>query len=215
MLSNVMGMIEVSDPFTGVAISGELNMLHRWNRQKTNAITESGVWIFLAIAVWILSSGFSEEYSLFRWGADFWPRAVAILMAALALISFVTALASPSAEGVSSANAGPNENEARQSNGIASYGGTTMVLKYGATFLIPILYVYLLPRAGYFAATPFFIISMVYIFGVRRPSLLFVAPLAFYVLTVVVFSKVLYVPLAQGYWPSFYQFSNLILDWVR
>jgi putative tricarboxylic transport membrane protein len=158
---------------------------------------ETAFWLILAGGAWLLSMEFAGKDMLFRWGAEFWPRAVAVLMAILAVLQFairfrqLEAAASPVGQEEAKAHASPRQQ-----------------VRLGLTLLVPITYLYLLPRAGYFILTPFFISLMMLLFGMRRPLHLLGTAAGIYVAFLLVFSKLLAVPLPTGYWPVFYHFNT-------
>jgi putative tricarboxylic transport membrane protein len=167
-------------------------------------ILETGAWLCLATAAWVLSYQFAGKDMLFRWGADFWPRAVVLLMAGSAIIQFAIRWKALQAHGPKAAATAEGGERSK-----------TQTIKVAATFLIPLLYVFLLPRAGYFLLTPFFIGAMMFLFGLRRPLYLIGMSLLIYVVFLLLFSKLLLVPLPIGYWPGFYDLNTAIANFLQ
>ena len=89
--------------------------------------------------------------------------------------------------------------------------GADARLRIIATFTLPFLYLYLLPRTGYFATTPLFLVA--YMLAFREHSLKYMLATAvlLYAGSLAIFSKLLFVPLPTGNWPGFYDFSNRLL----
>lgn len=171
-------------------------------REVWPLLLETAVWLVLAALAWILSMEFAGKDMLFRWGAEFWPRAVATLMAALALIQFF----------VRYRNLTANGQEHAAESGVFEMPGLSHALKMGATFGVPLVYAFLLPRIGYYILTPFFIVSMMYLFGMRRLRHLIGTAAVIYLVFLLVFSTLLFVPLPSGYWPGFYEVNAAIIE---
>jgi hypothetical protein len=89
--------------------------------------------------------------------------------------------------------------------------GPAAVLRIGGTFIWPLVYLWLLPRTGYYATTPFFIAGYMLIFGQRRWRRILAVTAGIYAALLLVFTKLLFVPLPTGNWPLFYDFSNAFL----
>lgn len=165
---------------------------------------EAAVWLGIAALAWALTYEFTGKDMLFRWGADLWPRAVIIALVIGALVQFVVqykALATaPGDDGPAQEAPHPRRVRGRA------------LLTTAATLLAPLVYLYLLPRAGYYVTTPFFISGVMFIFGVRRMRHLVGTAIAIYFVLLLVFTKILFVPMPAGYWPGFYDFSNWLLE---
>lgn len=158
---------------------------------------ETAFWLILAGGSWLLSMEFAGTDMLFRWGAEFWPRSVALLMAILAVLQFAIRFRRIEA---ASPQAGQEEGQTQAS--------PRQMVRLGLTLLVPLIYIYLMPRAGYFLITPFFIVVMMMLFGMRRPRHLIGTTAGVYIIFLLVFSKLLAVPLPTGYWPVFYHLNT-------
>jgi hypothetical protein len=79
----------------------------------------------------------------------------------------------------------------------------------------PLIYAWLLPRAGYYIATPVFIATYMSILGVSRWRTIALTTIAAYAALLLVFTRLLYIPLPTGNWPGFYDFSNWLLVLLR
>ena len=80
-----------------------------------------------------------------------------------------------------------------------------------ATFTLPFLYLFLLPRTGYFATTPLFLVAYMLAFRERSLKYMLATTVLLYAGSLAIFSKLLFVPLPTGNWPGFYDFSNRLL----
>ena len=69
----------------------------------------------------------------------------------------------------------------------------------------------LLPRTGYFATTPLFLIAYMLAFREHSVRHMLLTTALLYVGSLAIFSKLLFVPLPTGNWPGFYDFSNWLL----
>ena len=84
-------------------------------------------------------------------------------------------------------------------------------LKLAAAFGLPLLFVFLLPKTGFYLTTPFFLLAYLILLGERRPLVLIGVTLLIYVLINLIFTSLLFVALPTGTWPGFYDFSNWFL----
>ena len=89
--------------------------------------------------------------------------------------------------------------------------GADARLRILATFTLPFLYLFLLPRTGYFATTPLFLMAYMLAFRERSLKYMLATTALLYAGSLAIFSKLLFVPLPTGNWPGFYDFSNWLL----
>lgn len=157
-------------------------------------ILETVALMTVAGVAWYYSYDFAGRDTLFRWGAEFWPRVVASLMAMLAVLQYWVRVHAPTV-GPRIISEPPSED----------HSGWTRV---AIILVVPLIYAWFLPRMGFFALTPFFIFAMMFLFGTRRPLHLFGTSLLIFAIFVLVFMKLLNVPLPRGYWPAFYSFNT-------
>lgn len=166
---------------------------------------EAAVWLGVAAFAWMLTYEFADEDMLFRWGAAIWPRTIIIALAFGAVVQFFVRYRAllawkrtqqPTSAGTSS----------------DSSGGIAAMVTTAAMISVPLLYLFLLPRTGYYLTTPFFIALLIYLFGIRRPVRLIVITIAIYVVFLLIFTKILFVPMPTGYWPGFYELNNSIVE---
>ena len=177
-------------------------------RPRIPPVAEAGAWLALAAGMWIYSYRFDGEFPAYLWGPVSWPRAVlaAIVVLALAQLVLRTVLA-PRSEPSAEDDAGPR----RAGEAVEERIGADTRLRILATFTLPFLYLFLLPRTGYFATTPLFL--MAYMLAFREHSLKYMLATTalLYAGSLAIFSKLLFVPLPTGNWPGFYDFSNWLL----
>ena len=170
---------------------------------------EFGIWAGLAAIAYALSFEFAGEPGTYLWGAASWPRGIALLMVIGAIVQAAMRWRTEIAP--SFANTGLAA-EVRTA-GVASE--TANRLAMFANFALPLLYVLLLPRTGFYVTTPLFLAAYLALLGERRTKVLILAPLVIFVLINLVFTKLFYVALPTGNWPGFYDVSNWFLVTVR
>lgn len=169
-------------------------------------MVELGIWLALVGAAFYLTFDFDEPLQVYRFGAATWPRVIIAAMLISALAQFFLAV-----------------RQRHRQESADPYGywtrlkaaGLGLNLKLLGMFALPLLYVLLMPKAGFYATTPFFIGSYMLLLGERRLRHLIGTTLGIYALTLLVFAKLLFVPLPTGTWPGFYDFSNWLLVFIR
>lgn len=172
---------------------------------------ELGVWLTLGALAYGLSYQFADEAGTYLWGAASWPRTVAGLMVLGALAQAGMRLRAYAKRPDTSPPAAPAPAEAAESLSPLA----ARRLGFVANFALPLLYVFALPRTGFYLTTPFFLAAYLALLGERRPGVLIAAPLVIFALVNIVFTKLFYVALPTGNWPGFYDFSNWFLVTVR
>lgn len=177
------------------------------NSLRTRQTVEFAIWMAVVVGMWIYSYSFDRELSTFAFGPVAWPRAVIILIAVVAIVSFLSDRQSaklssePTPADEAMAAEQPMDGAAR--------------LRLACAILLPLLYVWLLPRTGYFATTPFFIAAYMRVLGMQSWRVIAITTIVAYAMLLLLFSKLLYIPLPTGNWPGFYDFSNWLLVWLR
>jgi hypothetical protein len=171
------------------------------------ALIEGGVWLALAGGAWWLTYGFDEPLIVYRLGAAAWPRALILLIAGVALCQVAARLGWLGARRAGQGEPGGAGTGEAHARGV--------LLKRAATFALPLVYLLLLPRAGYYAVTPFFVSGYMYLLGERRLRHLAGTALFIYALVLLAFTRVFFVPLPTGVWPGFYEFSHWFLSLIQ
>ncbi len=165
---------------------------------KTTALIELAFWLTLAAAAFGLSFQFSSEPGTYKWGAASWPRAVILLMTVTALIHAVMRF-----------------REAARTQAEESDEDSSPVMGSIGLFVIPLLYVWLLPRTGFYLTTPFFLVALLLYGGERRWQVILLTTVIITFLINLVFAKLFYVALPVGNWPGFYDINNWLLTAIR
>jgi hypothetical protein len=172
------------------------------------AVIEGGIWLLFAGAAFALTFQFDEPLSQYRYGAAGWPRVIIIGIALFGGIQAIwRCLAAQGREHyMGEVEEGPSPSEAT---------GTKVHLKRWATFGMPIVYLFLMPRAGFYAITPFFLAGYMLLLGERRIRILVGTTLLIFALTILIFTTLLFVPLPVGNWPGFYEFNAFFVSILR
>jgi len=166
--------------------------------EKTGPLLELAFWLALALIAFGLSFQFSDEIGTYEWGAASWPRAVILLMAITAVVHAVIRLREPR----------------RQALAEEGEEGSSLIGSLGL-FILPLIYVWLLPRTGFYLTTPIFLIAFLLYVGERRLPVIAIATALITALVFLVFAKLFYVALPVGNWPGFYDVNNWLLVMIR
>jgi hypothetical protein len=172
-------------------------------------LAEPAIWLVIAAGMWVYSYRFDQELSSYALGPVWWPRAVILLIALAAVGAFLHDMHRLGTWGGTSRTAAGTEDGAE-----AEMDGQAR-LRLGAAIIVPLIYAWLLPRAGYYIATPVFIATYMSILGVSRWRTIALTTIAAYAALLLVFTRLLYIPLPTGNWPGFYDFSNWLLVLLR
>jgi len=186
----------------------------------TRLYIETAGWIAFVTLLWI----YAEQYDRPIFGTEIsivaWPRAVLILVLVAVVFHFFE-----------ERNRLRNDHLARKE----AWGGAGVFLPEGIavkvknsvgnnfewltrislTALISFLYIFLLPKLGFFIMTPFFVIAFMLVFKERRWQHLFITSLVFVGLVAVLFTRFLYVPLPTGNISPFYELNVEIVEAIR
>jgi len=185
-------------------------MLRAW-RDLRGPITEGIIWIALACMAYVLTYEFDEPLEQYRYGATGWPRVLIVALAAFAMVQ--TTLNILKYRG----KRGTGQIETPSSDGSSGGPATGILvgLKRLGIFAVPLAYLFLMPRIGYYIITPIFLAGYMVLLGERRLIHLIGTTLMIFVLTMVLFTKLLFVPLPIGNWPGFYEMNSLFLSLIK
>lgn len=164
--------------------------------ERAAARIELAIWLGLAALAFALTFEFSDEAGTYAWGAASWPRTVIALLALFAILQYA---------------ARPDE-DGGQAPAIFQPGERSRQI---AAVLLPLAYVFLLPRAGFHVTTPMFVLTYLLLLGERRPAALLGVPLVVFALVTLLFTRLFYVALPTGNWPGFYDVSNAFVGLIR
>jgi len=182
-------------------------------KPKLTLCLEWGFWVALAAASYWLTFDFDEPLDIYRFGASGWPRFILVCIVVGATSQLILGLQKERREAAGPANdsatAGEAEGEAE-----APTRRPVSPRLFGI-FVLPLAYLLLLPRTGFFFTTPFFVLAFLWILQVRRPRILIGVTATVYGLVLLVFVRLFYVALPVGNWPVFYDVNNWIVVAVR
>ena len=166
---------------------------------------EVGIWLTVAVVAYAFSFEFDRDIEMYRFGASGWPRLIILLIALGTLGQFLQDLLKA------------KETPVYESGYFSRFSGhgPEFVIRMGLTLGLPLVYAALLQGMGFYALTPFFLASYLYLTGVRRVAPLILVPLVLYGAVTLLFTRVLYVGLPTGYWPGFYDFGNWVVVLLR
>lgn len=163
-------------------------------------------WLLLAAAFYSLSFGFADEAgTTFEWGPAAWPRAAALLMAAAAVANY---LANRPVAGSGAAAAGtPADWTAGWNRG--------EILSVAGMVAIPLVYTWLIPRAGFYISTLLFLPAYMRLLGECRWWMIATVTVLLFALVNLVFTVLFYAGLPTGRWPGFYEASSWFVTVIR
>lgn len=183
---------------------------HKASAERFRPYFEGGAWVAIAVGMWVYSFAFDSPIASFELGPVWWPRAILLLILVAAAGAFLADMRRKGAwgDGHPAIDVDPDG----EASGAMDRGQR---LRLAAAMVVPLVYVWLLPRVGFFAATPVFIAVYMYVLGISSWRLIAVTTAVAYTALLLVFSRLLYIPLPTGNWPGFYDFSNWLLVLLR
>jgi len=177
-------------------------------KTRRSIIFQLLIWLALGSLAYGLTYRFDNHLENYRYGAASWPRVIILAMVIFALIEAILDLVELRRHRPSGAVV---TGEAADTTPDKTIPGITIHLKRLATFGIPLLFLFMIPRMGYYVSAPFFITLFMLLLGERRLKHLIVTSLLIYGVTLFVFTKLLFVPLPEGSWPGFYEVNCWII----
>jgi putative tricarboxylic transport membrane protein len=176
-------------------------------QEKQRIWFEAGLWLVIGVGAYAMTFQFDEPIPGYRLGATAWPRAIILGMLAVAILQFGLAMRKASA---AKRPAAEKPAQLKRETLEAKPG-----LKVVLAFVLPLFYLLLLPRTGYYLTTPVFLMAYLFLLGERRWIRIVQVTAIIYAVMIVVFTTVFYVPLPVGYWPVFYDANNWLLEVYR
>lgn len=169
---------------------------------KKKALIEFMVWIVIAATFYGFSFQFSgKSSSTFLWGPAFWPRLFAIIVALAALLQLYDNFRK-----LPRGNLIPKLKEPE---------GDYEWIRTLGIFVVPLIFVFALPRIGFYVATPVFLVMELYILGERNFKRIAGVTLGVFAGICLVFTTIFYVGLPIGNWPVFYEINSAIVQLLR
>ena len=177
-------------------------------KTRKSIIFQLLIWLALGSLAYGLTYRFDIPLENYRYGAASWPRVIILAMVIFALIEAILDLVELRRHGPSRAVVTGGAADTTPEKTIP---GVTIHIKRLATFGVPLLFLFMIPRMGYYVSAPLFITVFMLLLGERRLKHLIVTSLVIYGVTLFVFTKLLFVPLPEGSWPGFYEVSSWII----
>ena len=177
-------------------------------KTRKSVIFQFLIWLALGSLAYGLTYRFDDPLENYRYGAASWPRVIILATVIFALIETILDLMELRRQGP------PGEavpGKAADTTPEKTISGVAIHLKRLATFGVPLLFLLMIPRMGYYVSAPFFITAFMLLLGERRLKHLIVTSFLIYGVTLFVFTKLLFVPLPEGSWPGFYEISSWII----
>jgi Tripartite tricarboxylate transporter TctB family len=182
-------------------------------KRKLILCLEWGFWVALAVAAYWLTFDFDEPLDIYRFGASGWPRFI--------LACIVVGATLQTASGLLKERRGAREPVPEDEAATTPEGEPEAPERLRPSplllgiFALPLIYLVLLPRTGFFVTTPVFVMAFLWVLQVRRVRLLIGVTAAAYCLVLLIFVRLFYVALPVGNWPIFYDANNWIVIAVR
>ena len=170
--------------------------------QLTRAHLVEAVIFLLIVAVFYgFSFEFNQPIEIYLFGATAWPRVViaALLIATVGNIWYQYKYGSAS------------QGTIGQTNDEADFSEPGTVTRMAAVLLTPFLFAWLLKPVGIYFSAPFFIATIIWLFGERRWKAILLMTALIYMIFIGLFLVILNAPLPQGNTSPFYDFSAWIL----
>lgn len=180
-------------------------------RKSRSVIFEGLLWITIACAAFLLTYQFDEPLAQYRYGASGWPRTLILAIVLFAVIHVLWSVSLSSRKGA----VDTGEAQATDSLPTRATAGASVYLKRLGAFAVPLLYLFLMPRTGFYIVTPLFLAGYMALLGERRWIHLVGTTLLIYALSLIVFTELLYVPLPVGNWPGFYDINSFFVALIK
>ncbi|MEP1206566.1 MAG: tripartite tricarboxylate transporter TctB family protein [Rhizobiaceae bacterium] len=164
-------------------------------------LVEAVVFLLIVSVFYGFSFEFNQSIEIYRFGATAWPRVVIgfLLIATLGNIWFQYKYGSST------------QGTIGQSNDQADLSEPGTIGRMTAVLLVPFMFAWLLKPVGIYFSAPFFIATIIWLFGERRWKAILIMTVVIYVLFMGLFLVILNAPLPQGNVSPFYDFSAWIL----
>ena len=176
------------------------------------------VWIAIVILALRQTRNFDRDIEQYAFGADGWPTAIltAILAGATLQLAFRLRQKWRFLNGeADSVEQAPVPAETPQSRPEGRNAAGWLNIRLICIFLLPFLYLFLMPRLGFYVTTPCFIPALLLLLQVRSLRALVLVTLSVYGVALLIFTRLFYVALPIGRLDPFYDINVAILVFVR
>ncbi len=173
-------------------------------------------WTILVAVLWSQTARFSQPIANFRFGADGWPKVVLLCLWLGATFQLVLSLRSIGQEEKFAKKVKAKKSgEAKGRVWLYRLVFSKQNWRVAGIFLVPLLYLWLIRRMGFFVVTPFFVMLYLWILEVRRWDYLIAVSFSVYALVLLIFTRLFYVALPVGSWHWGYEVNHYIITLVR
>ena len=164
------------------------------------------IWTVLSGYAYVQTTKFDVTLQTYEFGATGWPRVIcaAIIIGATAQLAATVGKSMRAGGGGAAALAAGKAELTRRA-----------ALQRAAFFLLPFVYLYLVPRVGFYLITPVFVVALMWLMEVRRIKSLISVTAVICVLALLIFTRFFYVALPTGRTEPFLSINNAILQFVR
>lgn len=164
-------------------------------------LVEAAAFLLIVAVFYVYSFEFNQPIEIYRYGATAWPRVTIgiLLIATLGNIWFQYK------------NGSSSQGTIGHSDDGADFSDFRTIRRMTAVLLTPLIFAWLLKPIGIYFSAPFFIATVIWLFGERRWKAIFIMTVVIYVVFIGLFLVVLNAPLPQGNVSPFYDFSAWIL----
>ena len=186
-------------------------------RSSRRAVLEWLAWTAIAGVAFLQTGNFNREIADYAFGADGWPLAIclAIFLGATLQLAFRLRqnhrFASLRTDGTDDAALAASPAGGPGDSSVASRPS----LQFVAIFLLPFVYLFLVPRFGFYLMTPFFILALLFLMQVKSLMTLALVTASAYGIALLIFTRFFYVALPVGRVEPFYGLNNAIIALVR
>lgn len=170
-------------------------------RGRIGALVEWAVWLAVAGTFYLQTLRFDEVIASYRLGPATWPRALALCVAVGAtgqMLYRLSQAAHPAPETVM------REREPWQ-----------VWAQRAGIFLLPLIWLWLIPRIGFYVSMPVFVLALMLLLEVRSIRALFSVTAVVCGLVLLIFTRFFYVGLPTGTLDGFYEANNWIIATAR
>ena len=171
---------------------------------KTRHIVETLVWLLIVVVFFVYSFEFNQEIEIYKFGATGWPRVILGILLLVTLGNFLHLYKKGSEAQQGRVGISDQEED-------ISYDGVGSVQKLVAILILPFIFSWSLKPVGFYAATPIFVVLLIFLLGEKRIKWVLANTLIIYFLIIFLFMVMLNAPLPQGNVFPFYDFSALML----
>ena len=172
---------------------------------KNSHLIEGIIWLCGVVVFFVLTYDFNQPIEIYKFGATGWPRVILGILLFVTLGNLFHQYRFGSATQLGRVGiADEDEEDDNTPSKVA-------IVKIVAVLATPFLYAMSLKPVGFYFATPFFIISIILLFGERRARWILGITLFIYTLLLFLFMVVLNAPLPQGNVSPFYDYSDFVL----